>query len=107
MWVLRSLLMTVGLVLLPVRDRHLPRLWTVKPQSAWLVQSQPEQLAALHKRIEDTKMRSQRLFDGVEAGVFDPREPALAERNDGPARHSRPGTGRRRTDRGDASEVGR
>lgn len=39
-----------------------------------------EQLAELHKRIEDTKMRLQRLYDGVEAGVFDPREPALAER---------------------------
>ena len=42
-----------------------------------------EQLAELHKRIEDTKMRLQRLYDGVEAGVFDPREPALAERMTG------------------------
>jgi len=24
-----------------VRDRHLPRLWTAKPKSAWLVQTQP------------------------------------------------------------------
>ncbi len=39
-----------------------------------------EQLAELRMRIEDTKTRLQRLYDGVEAGTFDPKEPALAER---------------------------
>lgn len=39
-----------------------------------------EQLAELRMRIEDTKIRLKRLYNGVEAGIFDPKEPALAER---------------------------
>ncbi|MGC4025632.1 MAG: recombinase family protein [Mesorhizobium sp.] len=39
-----------------------------------------EQLAELRMRIEDTKICLKRLYDGVEAGTFDPKEPALAER---------------------------
>lgn len=42
-----------------------------------------EQLAELRMRIEDTKIRLKRLYEGVEAGIFDPKEPALAERMDG------------------------